>query len=115
MTKKQIEALVRKLLKYYKHEFFLGQWTLYIGFSDEPPSDFVRGCTLARSWEYMQASLEFYPCNMRNDSREEIRRHVRHEMLHLVVAEMREKNLKHEERVVTTLDDIIDSLEREAQ
>lgn len=111
MTRAQIERLVRRYVKSYKRRLGLGRWTLYLGFSDDPCSDFARARCLQRPWEYRQASIEFYPVNMRNDSEEEIRTHVVHELLHVVVGEMREKGDKHEERVVCDLVDIILGLE----
>lgn len=111
MTPKQIEREVRRALKHYKQLLNLQHWVVYFGFSDEPEGDFVRARTLQRPWQYRQASIEFYPQNMRNDSKEEIWGHVLHELLHVVVGEMKEKDVKHEERVVCTLTDIIMDLE----
>lgn len=111
MTEKQIEREVRNALAHYKKVLGLQHWVIYFGFSDEPEGDFVRARTLSRPWEYRQASIEFYPVNMRIDTKEEIRGHVLHELLHVVVGEMREKSLKHEERVVCSLTDIIMELE----
>ena len=111
MTNKQIEREVRRALAKYKDLFRMQNWVFYFGFSDEPEGDFVRARVLSRPWEYRQASIEFYPVNMRADTKEEIHEHVKHELLHVLVGEMREKAIAHEERVVCGLCDIIGDLE----
>lgn len=98
-------------MRKYKQLLRLQNWVIYYGFDDEPGGDFPRARCLERPWEYRQAAIEFYPINMRNDSKEEIHEHVLHELLHVVVGEMKEKDAKHEERVVCSLVDIIRDLE----
>jgi hypothetical protein len=113
MTRRQIEAHVRRELKRYKGLLLLGNWDIYYGFSDEPEGDFPRARCLSRKWEYQQAALEFYPVNMRSDTKEEISNHVLHELLHVLCGEMVDdaEGTKNEERVIVNLTSIITSME----
>jgi predicted SprT family Zn-dependent metalloprotease len=115
MTQKQIQAYVKREMWRLSRLLWLNHWTVHFGFSEEPESDFVRARVMAREWECKQANIEFYTCNMRNDSKEEITNHVLHELLHVLVGEMKEKSQKHEERVVVHLADVIGSLDQETR
>jgi len=115
MTQKQIQAYVKREMRRLSRLLWLNHWTLHFGFSEEAESDFVRARVVARDWEYKQANIEFYACNMRNDSKEEITNHVLHELLHVALGEMKEKSEKHEERVVVQLADVILSLDQKTR
>ena len=54
-------------------------------------------------WRYLEASIYFNMPEMRKLSNEQIENTVIHELCHVLVNEMREGALHHEERVVTCL------------
>lgn len=59
--------------------------------------------TCTASWEYRQAQITFNMPLLAAKKEEEIEEIIVHEMVHVLVNEMREKGIKHEERVVTEL------------
>jgi hypothetical protein len=56
-------------------------------------------------WKYMKADItvNLYELAKRNDSDEELEEMVVHELQHILLNEMREKGIEHEERVAMTL------------
>lgn len=100
MTK--LEKHIVKLTAKWKKRLGLADWTLYTSF-EKTRGDTTRACVLERHWEYRYAVIEFYTDTCKND--EDLERHVVHELLHCVLAELESKRKKHEERVVVTLAD----------
>lgn len=56
-------------------------------------------------WEYLQAYIYVNLPQVCNRTEKFIERAIVHELFHVLVNEMRERGIKHEERVVTTLTD----------
>lgn len=59
------------------------------------------------SWEYLDAHIEFDLAVLRDMDEDEIERAIIHELLHVVVNEMRDPGVKHEERVVSSLSRVL--------
>lgn len=82
--------------------------TIYYDDHAEIVDRFLRGdeTVAARTyadWRYMTARIEINLIAFSKMDQDEIERVVVHELIHILVNEMREGDISHEERVVTTL------------
>ena len=106
-TTKQLHALIHKYVIKWKSELFLGMWTISFNLRDWLSNDYGNALqTAARCtprWKYFEAELEFNYLVLKDKKDEDIERIVLHELLHIVVNEMREEGIDHEERVVSHL------------
>jgi hypothetical protein len=113
--KKQIETTTKKVkaafAKWMKPLGVLW-WNIEIVYFDDPKKIkklFEKDedkLVLAKTyveWKYMDATIGINVPAFKDLSDDEIERAVVHELLHVLVNEMREKEVHHEERVVTTL------------
>lgn len=113
-TVKQLHALIDKYVTKWKVELFLGMWTVSYDIRDWLTNEHGDETqTVARCfthWNYFTAELEFNYMILKDKADSFIENVVLHEMLHIVVNEMREEHIDHEERVVSHLTMIIDRL-----
>ena len=98
---------VTKYLKKWTYLLGLRWWQIYVCWSDDHDSFNRDGSTVvARTfsdWRYMTATVTFYLPAIKDKTDEELEMYVIHELCHVLVNEMREQGIDHEERVVTTL------------
>lgn len=107
------EDAIGELITLWKDRLWLGHWTIDVtfewsGIKQRERSDgnsAIATCDV--TWEYMQAHLRFDLPACSVLSPKKLSRVVLHELLHITVNEMRETGIKHEERVVTVLEDVI--------
>jgi len=102
----QLRLLLRKYVKKWKTNLYLNTWHIDFNIRDyleNDPGDFSTAATCNADWKYFYAVLNFSYSKMREMEETEIEKIVIHEMLHVVVNEMREDGIDHEERVVSHL------------
>jgi predicted SprT family Zn-dependent metalloprotease len=91
-------------------------WTINFNIRDYLGSARVDGYqTAARcdtSWKYFTADLDFSYVQLKDMEEKEIEKIIIHELLHIVVNEMQESGLEHEERVVSHLQMIMSYLNK---
>lgn len=87
-------------------------WDLTIRYYDEPieiinrfdwDNDHITVARTLADWRYGTATIDVNVPALKDMSDEEIERVAVHELIHILVNEMREGDIKHEERVVTAL------------
>lgn len=84
----------------------LGDWTVRIVFSDKRDKHPDTMATSASYWEYRDGTIHYYLPSIEGSTDFELERIAVHELLHMVVGEMRtDEKAQHEERVVTALSD----------
>lgn len=109
-TTQQLRAVLRKYVKKWKTNLYLGMWQVDFNIRDYLVNDrgeFDTAATCESSWQYFCAVLNFSYAKMRDLEETEIEKIVLHEMLHIVINEMREDGISHEERVVSHLTTIL--------
>lgn len=91
-------------------------WTINFNILDYLGNAKVDGYqTAARcdtSWQYFTADIDFSYVQLKDMEEKEIEKVIIHELLHIVVNEMRESGLEHEERVVSHLQMIMSYLNK---
>jgi len=110
VTQAQVIRLYKKYFKYWRHWFGLSDWkinTTYHTYLHAGRSGNNVAATSNASWEYMDADIQVNLAVCSDFTEDEIEKVVIHELLHLVVNEMREDDIKHEEKVVSMLSNII--------
>jgi hypothetical protein len=113
-TAKQLHATVRKYVKKWKGNLYLGLWKININVENhiEPSNCGTQPvdngwCLLATTrtdWRYLTASIKFSYDGLFDADDKQIERTVVHELLHVLLNEMREEGTDHEERVVSHLE-----------
>ena len=111
MSDKEFEKLKATVQGYFlKWRTLLGlcQWDIIVYYEREAsPDDGTRstGAINTSSYPYKQAEITFYLPVLKEWGKARTEKAVIHELTHLLVAEMRDcdKDLNHEERVVTDL------------
>lgn len=114
-TVKQLHAVLNKYVKKWKTQLFLGVWEVSFNIRDYLKGGDDGTCTAATcdaQWKYFEAFLNFSFEEMRGLEEEEIEKIVIHEMMHIVVNELREEGIDHEERVVSHLTMIADWMDK---
>lgn len=98
-----------KVIKYHdkwKNLLALSWWKNKVVFFDHMTNS--DGTTplaeCAANWQYQEYTISINEYELRKRDSATIERVIMHELLHAVVAEMREEGIKHEERVVTQLE-----------
>lgn len=100
-------AKLDKLVARWVGDLWLGQWQIDTVWCwngiDAPDENTTVNAECSADWRYLRATVRFNipACSELND--EKLEGIVVHELLHCVVNEMREKEIKHEERVVSSL------------
>ena len=105
-AKKKLTAFLVK----WKRQLWLGQWTVDTVWEWDGLDDLPASATCSCDWRYMIATITFdlIKCSDLDDDR--LENLVVHELFHMVVNEMREEGIDHEERVVSHLTSIITNL-----
>lgn len=109
MKKSEVESRIKGYLIKWIEPLGLRWWDIETVYHYEPEADYFKedgSRLLAKTtvqWEYAQAIINFNLTAWRGLSEREIERNVIHELVHILVNEMREGELHHEERVVTGL------------
>lgn len=107
------QELLRSSFEMWIKALGLAWWDIKIEWYTDP-AEIVRvfgtpgetkmvACFCTALWEYGEARIEVNVSAFDGKTREEVDRIVVHELMHILVNEMREKGIKHEERVVTNL------------
>lgn len=113
MTKKNNEIKkIKKLCEKWIYRLGLRWWEVEIHYVEDPQdvidifktndNEIVIGRTYV-DWKYMSANVYLNVPSMLNMTHNQIERIIVHELLHILVNEMRENSIEHEERVVTGL------------
>ena len=106
MPDKRAKKLVCKYFKWWVHWLGLGYWDMTLVFSDKKVNQgdgYSRAGYCECQWKYLTATVTIYPKAIKHLSEYEIERVVIHELVHVLINEMREAGIDHEERVVTQL------------
>ena len=117
-TVKQLHAVIRKFTLKWKTALFLGMWKIDWSIKDwliSETKDFQCIARCETDWRYFEATLSFNFLKMKDMSEEEIEKTVIHELLHVVLNEMREGGAEHEERVASHFTMIMNWLNGEAK
>lgn len=107
--KAKFRSKVTKYHDEWKNLLALSWWKHEIAFFDHMTN--VDGtsplaeCTV--NWQYQEYTININEYDLCKQDNVALKRIILHELLHVVVAEMREGDLKHEERVVTLLQNSI--------
>lgn len=114
MTAIQLKKIVNKYLKKWKSNLFLGMWTINFNIRSYLSDDgsHSTAATCDASWKYFTATIDFSLEQMEDLSEDEIEKIVIHELLHIVVNEMREDGIDHEERVTSHLQMIMSWMDK---
>lgn len=107
MPDKRIKKLIRKHLKWWVYWLGLTHWNIALKFCKSSTEDGgvkLAGAHVDTLWEYQRATIEFYINDLTHLVEREIESLIVHELIHIMVNEMYESGVKHEERVVTTLE-----------
>jgi predicted SprT family Zn-dependent metalloprotease len=64
------------------------------------------------SWKYFTATIDFNYVQLKDMEEKEIEKIIIHELLHVVLNEMREEGVEHEERVTSHLQMVISYLDK---
>jgi hypothetical protein len=103
MKPKRIKKLLRKYIAWWVHWTGLGYWDIGVTFEDMCEENLDR-CGISHvNWEYLTANLTFYIKPLRRVSPATIELAVVHELMHVLLNEMRENGIDHEERCATQL------------
>ncbi len=105
MKTKEIKELINKHVTFWKGMLGLGMWNIDI-YYDKVDFDTGSGYEVGRSsvnWKYLEASLTFHTNQMKDFDEEKIEKIVIHELMHVMLNEMRETGIEHEERVASML------------
>ena len=112
MKQKEAIALIKEYSSRWSHRLGLGWWWIDLVFYDDPDTILDHfgndgdKTVLAQTfveWKYGTAKILFNAPAWKKLDKEAIERAVLHELCHILVNEMREGELHHEERVVTGL------------
>lgn len=109
MKTKQLIKYCKKTFDWWLTQLGLKWWKvtiLYIDDIDTIHSHFSEDVVMKcwADWRYMTATIEVNLLKLRTlESKQEIESVIVHELCHILVNEMREDGIDHEERVVTTL------------
>lgn len=103
------EKRIRALYKKWAPLLGMGEWDVTMRFHDGQyvqPDGVASGSAIGTSstdWEYRRSTIDWNTslCALETDDRME--GHVIHECMHVLLGEMDEDGVKHEERVVTSL------------
>jgi len=107
LTVKQLTRMLKKYILKWKQKLFLGMWNIDFNvrsyLTGDINSEFHEVARCSTKWNYYTAALDFSHVMLASMKDAEIERVVLHELLHIVVNEMRENGIDHEERVVSHL------------
>jgi hypothetical protein len=114
--KTSLKSKIRRRVKNWVKTMCLSDWELELVFQDyadtetqESEDGWVHFAHADPSWEYKSARVSFYLVPLSTLADREVERWVVHELGHVLLCEMREKDkeFKHEERTVTHLTKVL--------
>lgn len=97
---------IKKLLDFWVRYFGLTYWKIEIEYKDYIVPGESGNVPVARTfadWRYLSATIEINISDISGMKKEELEKVIVHELLHIIVNELREKDISHEERVVSEL------------
>lgn len=106
MKTKRVKHLLTKYFKFWVHWLGLGFWDVTLSFSKEKVdrgNGSYRAGLCEVEWEYLTAHITIYPKAIRHLDDRGIEKVMLHELVHVLINEMREEGPDHEERVATQL------------
>jgi hypothetical protein len=123
------QDLIRAAFEKWVKCLGLAWWKVVVRYYDDPSEILTRfdqqaagrltAATVSADWRYSEATIDVNLPAWVEMSADEIERAVVHELVHILVNEMREGEMHHEERVVTQITKavfwIADAAEREAE
>ena len=103
----QVIKLIRGFIVKWIELLKLQNWSIDVnymkGHGEMIDGNFRTHAVCSSTWHHMTARIQFWPKDLRDESESYIEYVVVHELLHIVVNEMRDKGINHEERVVSHL------------
>lgn len=101
LCRKRVNALAKKWVK----PLGLGYWTTHLNFLVEIVRDGGNavGMTCDADWRYQEATITVNVRAVKDLTDSELESCFVHELMHIFLNEMREGDIKHEERVATQL------------
>ena len=102
----RVKLRIEQLIKKWKRKLWLGQWRIDVLW-EWNGIDGEAAATVNADWKYMIATLKFdlpYCSTLKPDVLLNV---IVHELVHLIVNEMREDGVDHEERVVSHITSIL--------
>jgi len=115
-TVKQLKAVVGKYVRKWKQKLWLHMWHIdcvyrtYVRPSEDTPDGMTVTASTRSAWMYFTATIDFSIDQLADMEENDIEKIVIHELLHIVVNEMREDGIDHEERVVSHLSTAIEAM-----
>lgn len=114
-TANQLNKVITKLVKKWKTKLRLWDWTISTSINtylQGGENNFDVAATTDCDWRYMIAKIRF-SMEMLGDMEEpDIERIVVHELTHILVNEMRNWNMDHEERVVSQIANVFEIMSK---
>jgi len=107
--KKHLETRdkIQRVFDYWRYRLWLGPWSITLHYEwngiDQSRRDLSILATCSARWMYLEADITFDMPLISCVSDQKLEEIVVHEMIHILVNEMRERGIDHEERVVTLL------------
>jgi len=109
----EAKVLIEKYLEKWVTPLGLGWWKIDIVYYDDPgeivknftseDSDYLVLAKVFAKWQYMKATIRINLPAWVDLDEEDVEKDILHELCHILVNEMREDDILHEERVVSTL------------
>jgi hypothetical protein len=115
-TSLQLKSVINKYLRKWKTNLYLGMWRIdfnirdYLGTTSQDGYSTAARCDT--SWKYFTADIDFSYVQLKDMEEKEIEKIIIHELLHIVLNEMREDGLEHEERVTSHLQMIMSWMDK---
>ena len=106
MSEKRLKKLIRKYFRWWLHWTGLGYWNITLQISGEQKQSSDGGMLAGHcdcSWKYLTATITIYLPALEGCTPAQIEKVIIHELVHVLINEMREGDSDHEERVVTQL------------
>ncbi len=116
-TPQQLHKLISKYVRKWRDKLFLGLWKIdmrvvdHIEGSGRNDESWCVAATTDSNWKYLQADLQFSHYLLSEKEEKQIERIVIHELLHVLLNEMREEGIEHEERVISHLEISFENIE----
>ena len=117
LTVKQLHRKIHVYVKKWKAKLYLWSWRIEFKILDwiSPTENTAHGSNVAAKtwadWRYFKGNIDFSYFQLKDMDDKSIERIVIHEMLHIVVNEMRYEGIEHEERVVSHISSILGNIE----
>jgi predicted SprT family Zn-dependent metalloprotease len=78
-------------------------WNIRDYLSDAKVDGYSTSASCVASWQYFTATIDFSYVQLKDMEEREIEKIIIHELIHIVVNEMQEDGIEHEERVTSHL------------